>query len=106
LPFLQPGDIAPDRPTLMLVIGNTRTYNSKWGLKFNIDVQVGNRQYAMSFKASNPGLRVLIDKLAAGEVIEIERATYKGNAFVHIVGAGDQNNMNTPEDRQDDQVPW
>ena len=89
-PFLKPTDIPRDQRVEMKVIGNTRTYNSDWGLKLNIDVVVGKRQFAFGIKPNNPGLRVLIDKLAAGEVIEIERAMYKGNEYVSIVGVPDQ----------------
>ena len=90
LPFLKATDIPRDQRVEMKIVGNTRTYNSDWGLKINIDVVVGKRQFCFGIKPNNPGLRVIIDHLAAGEVIEIERSVYKGNEYVAVVGVPDQ----------------
>jgi len=82
----------PERGAVELrVIGNARTQQSDWGMKINIDVAIGKKKYTFGVKPTNPALRVIIDRLAAGEVIEVQRGEYNGNDYVQVVGTEDQN---------------
>lgn len=91
LPFLKAEDL-PERDAVELrIIGNARTQQSDWGMKINIDVALGKKKFTFGVKPTNPALRVIIDRLAAGEVIEVKRGEYNGNEYVQVVGTEDGN---------------
>lgn len=86
LDFLKADDLPEKGKTVMEILGNTRTFDSEYGMKFNMDVRINKKSYSFGIKPTNPGLRVIIDSLATGKKIEVERGEYKGNEFVQVCG--------------------
>lgn len=81
-------DALPTKGSIeMKILGNTGTYEGDYGLKINMDVQIGSKKYRFGIKPKNPGLRVIIDALCTGEKIEVERGEYNGNEYVAVVGS-------------------
>jgi len=92
LPFLK-ADNLPERGSVeMKITGNTRTFDGDYGLKINMDVEIKGKKYCFGIKPNNPGLRVIIDSLAARKAIKVERGDYNGNEYVQVCGVPERGN--------------
>lgn len=76
----------PEKGTVeMTIVGNCRTYEGDYGFKLNMDVKIKGKVYTFGIKPNNPGLREIINNLASGKKIEVQRGEYKGNDYVQVV---------------------